>query len=152
MTSVAAVAEIAALVGHPARVNMLNALMDGRSLTASELAYVAGISAPTASAHLARLAAANLVVVTARGRERHVRLASNLVASMLEGIMTVAAIQAPPRRLPPRGNAQLRLARTCYDHLAGRLGVALADAFVDRGYAELDEDGGVLTEAGVRAL
>jgi hypothetical protein len=90
--------------------------------------------------------------VTARGRQRHVRLASNLVASMLESVMTVAAIQAPPRRRPARGNPQLRFARTCYDHLAGRLGVALADAFVARGYAELDEDGGILTETGADAL
>ena len=66
--------------------------------------------------------------------------------------MTVAAIQAPPRRLPARGNAALRLARTCYDHLAGRLGVAMADAFVARGYAEIEEDGGILTEAGAGAL
>src|SRR5215211_4416399 len=130
MTSVTGLAEIAALVGHPSRAAMLNALMDGRSLCAGELAYAARLSASTASAHLTRLMAANLVSVTVAGRRRHYRLASRLVASMLEGIMAVAAFDAPPRQPPARGNAALRLARTCYDHLAGRLGVALADAFL----------------------
>ncbi|HEX2137639.1 MAG TPA: winged helix-turn-helix domain-containing protein [Microvirga sp.] len=152
MTSLAAVAEIAALVGHPARASMLNALMDGRSWTATDLAYAARVSASTASAHLGRLAAANLVTVTPQGRHRHYRLASGLVASMLERITLVAAVQAPPRRPPAGGHAALRLARTCYDHLAGRLGVALADAFVARGYAQLDEDGGTLTAAGADML
>lgn len=148
MTSTAALAEIAALVGDPSRANMLNALMDGRALTAGELAYAARVTPPTASAHLARLAGANLVSVVAQGRHRYYRLASPLVAGMIESIMAVAAIEAPPRGVPSRVSAALRDGRTCYDHLAGRLGVAIADGMVARGYAELDDDGGHLTPAG----
>jgi DNA-binding transcriptional ArsR family regulator len=89
-------AEIASLVGDPARVNILLALMDDRALTASELAYAARVSAPTTSGHLAKLTEARLLTVVKRGRSRYFRIATPLVASMLEGIMAVAA-QAPPR-------------------------------------------------------
>lgn len=152
MISTSGLAEIAALVGDPSRANMLNALMDGRALTAGELAYAARVTPPTASAHLARLADANLVSVVAQGRHRYYRLSSPLVAGMLESIMAVAAIQAPPRRIPPRANAALREGRTCYNHLAGRLGVALTDGMVSRGYVELGEDGGQITETGAAFL
>ncbi len=152
MTSPSSLAEIAALVGDPSRACMLSVLMDGRALTAGELAYAARVTAPTASAHLARLAGANLVSVLQQGRNRYYRLASPLVAGMLESIMAVAAIAAPPRRVPSRASAALRQARTCYDHLAGRLGVALADGMVARGYAELDDDAGQLTPSGAAFL
>jgi DNA-binding transcriptional ArsR family regulator len=142
-------AEIAALVGDPARAIILDQLTDGRALTATELALSAGITPQTASAHLGKLLAARLVVVFPQGRHRYYRLASSLVANMLEGIMAVAAIEAPARYRPrsPRDEA-LRLARTCYDHLAGRLGVALADALVTRGHVVLGDDGGEVTSAG----
>src|SRR5687767_440537 len=107
MTSILSLAEVAALVGDPARANMLNALMDGRALTASELAYAARISASTASAHLTRLTAANLLSVAAQGRHRYYRLATPLVASKIEGIMAVASASAP-RRPQARGDAALR--------------------------------------------
>ncbi|MGL1334910.1 ArsR/SmtB family transcription factor, partial [Vibrio parahaemolyticus] len=81
--------EVAALVGDPARANMLTALMAGKALTASELAYVAGVAPPTASGHLAKLAEARLVVVAAQGRHRYFRLASAQVARMLESLMAV---------------------------------------------------------------
>jgi DNA-binding transcriptional ArsR family regulator len=141
-------AEIGALIGDPARANMLAALIDGRSLTAKELAYVAGVAPQTASGHLARLAAANLVALSARGRFHYYRLASALVGQMLEGVMAVAAVQLPPRRLPARIDAGMRLARTCYDHVAGQLGVGIADMLVARGHVELAEDGGQITETG----
>ena len=131
--------EVAALAGDPARAGMLHALMDGRALTASELASVAGITAQTASSHLARMTEAGLLTVEKQGRHRYHRLASPAVAQMMETIMQVAStLEQPQRRLSvgPR-DAALRAARTCYDHLAGRLGVALADAMVARGYAEL---------------
>jgi DNA-binding transcriptional ArsR family regulator len=153
MASNARFAEVAALAGDPARAGMLHALMDGRALTASELASVAGVSAQTASSHLARMAAGGLLAVEKQGRHRYHRLASPAVAQMMESIMQVASIAEPRRRLTvgPR-DAALRAARTCYDHLAGRLGVALADALVAAGHAELAFDAGLLTESGVALL
>src|SRR5579863_7195356 len=123
MTTGPYIAEIAALVGDPARANMLSALMDGRALCAGELAYAARVSPQTASAHLAKLVEARLIAPQQQGRHRYFRLASAKVAQMLEGLMAVAA-DGPPRYRPPSlRDAQMRNARTCYDHLAGRLGV-----------------------------
>ena len=142
-------AEIAALIGDPARANMLDALLDGRALTAGELAYVAHVAPPTASGHLGKLTECGLLSVVTQGRHRYFRLATPMVASMLESIMAVAAVQGAPRYRPrsPKDEA-LRLARTCYDHLAGRLGVALTDAVVAGGFVALGEDGGEVTDAG----
>jgi DNA-binding transcriptional ArsR family regulator len=155
MASNAMFAEIAALAGDPARAGMLHALMDGRALTASELAHVAGIAPQTASGHLARMTAVGLLSVEKQGRHRYHRLASPAVAQMMESIMQVASDLpsdlAPAHRplcVGPR-DAALRAARTCYDHLAGRLGVALADALVAGGYAELANDAGLVTDAGM---
>jgi DNA-binding transcriptional ArsR family regulator len=157
MVSNATFAEIAALAGDPARAGMLHALMDGRALTASELAHVAGVAPQTASGHLARMTAAGLLCVERQGRHRYHRLASPAVAQMMESIMQVAsdsvsalALASSRRTLSvgPR-DAALRAARTCYDHLAGRLGVAVADALVAGGYAELAQDAGLVTDAGM---
>ncbi len=146
-------AEIGALVGDPARANILAALMDGRALTAGELAYVAGVMPQTASGHLAKLSEANLLALEKQGRHRYYRLHSPLVGRMLEGILAVAAVQLPARRLPPsRIEEQMRTARTCYDHIAGRLGVGIADALTGRGHVVLAEDGGEVTETGVAFL
>ena len=142
-------AEIAALVGDPARANMLSALADGRSLSASELAYFAGVSPQTASGHLAKLTEAHLLAVAKQGRHRYYRLATARIGHMMEGIMAVAADRPPRDRPSSRVDAGLRLARTCYDHLAGRLGVGLADALTERGHLVLTEDGGEMTDAGV---
>jgi DNA-binding transcriptional ArsR family regulator len=158
MASNAMFAEIATLAGDPARAGMLHALMDGRALTASELAHVAGIAPQTASGHLARMTAAGLLSVERQGRHRYHRLASPAVAQMMESIMQVASDLASdsasmrrPLSVGPR-DAALRAARTCYDHLAGRLGVALADALVAGGYAELAHDAGLVTDAGMELL
>jgi len=151
MTSQSAFTEIAALAGDPARAGMLHALMDGRALTASELARVAGITPQTASGHLARLAVAGLLAVEKQGRHRYHRLASPAVAQMMEVIMQVASglgTERPRLVVGPR-DAALRSARTCYDHLAGRLGVAIADAFVEGGQIELAGDGGMVTDGGI---
>src|SRR5258708_24453047 len=94
------IAEVAALVGDPARENMLFALMDGRALTAGELAYAGRITPQTASMHLRKLAESNLIVVAKQGRHRYYRLASREVARMLESIASVAGGAAPPY-LPP---------------------------------------------------
>lgn len=151
MTSQARFAEVAALVGDPARASMLHALLDGRALTASELATIAGITPQTASGHLAKLAEAGLMTVVKQGRHRYHRLASPKVADMMESIMRVAATVAAPARslrIGPK-DAALRAARTCYDHLAGTLAVALADAMIEKGLVELGDDAGMVTERGL---
>ena len=154
MASNAMFAQVASLAGDPARAGMLHALMDGRALTASELARVAHVTPQTASGHLARMAAVGLLSVEKQGRHRYHRLASPVVAQMIESIMQVASgleSARPPLSVGPK-DAALRAARTCYDHLAGRLGVALADALVAGGYAELATDAGVVTDAGLALL
>ena len=153
MVVAANLVEVAALVGDTARATILAALMGGQALTASELAYIARISRPTASEHLTKLVEARLIAVTKQGRYRYYRIASPLVARMLESIIAVAAIDVPPRYQPRSiQDDALRFARTCYDHLAGQVGVAIADALVANGHIVLTEDGGELTAAGARFL
>ncbi len=149
MVVAANMVEVAALVGDTARATMLGALMGGQALTATELAFLARISRPTASEHLVRLLDARLISVTPRGRFRYDRITSPLVGQMLESMISVAALELPPRHRPrsARDDALCR-ARTCYDHMAGRLGVAVADALVARSFVHLSEDGGLVTDAG----
>jgi DNA-binding transcriptional ArsR family regulator len=151
------VAGVAALLGDPTRAVMLDALMDGRARPAGELARTAGIAPSTASEHLARLVAGRLLVVEPNGRERRYRLASAEVADVLEALSRLGS-EAPVSSLRTAGRRDaLQAARTCYDHLAGRLGVAVTDALVARdllrprdGSFDLSEDGAVfLTEIGV---
>lgn len=127
---------IAALFADSARIEMLKALLDGRALPASELASAAGISRSTASAHLDRMVRSELVVVRRQGRHAYYRLASSAAPSVMETLAALAVL-AParhPSSLRSWRKAQaLGRARTCYDHLAGRLGVALADSLQRRG-------------------
>ena len=150
-----ALAETAALVGDPARAAILMALMGGRALTASELARAAGVTPQTASGHLARLAAAGLLATQRQGRHHYHRLASPAVAQMLESILEVSQNGAAAARRPivtgPR-DAAMRAARTCYDHLAGQLGVGLADSLTGHGHVELSAEAGALTDSGVAFL
>lgn len=153
MVAAANMVEVAALVGDTARATMLAALMGGQALTSSELAALARISRPTASGHLTKLINARLLAVTQKRRHRYYRIASPLVAKMLESIKAVAALETPPRHQPRSAqNDALRYARTCYDHLAGRLGVAIADAMVAKRFIVLTEEGGEVTPAGARFL
>jgi DNA-binding transcriptional ArsR family regulator len=153
MVAAANMVEVAALVGDTARATMLAALMSGQALTSSELASLAHISRPTASGHLGKLVAARLLAVSQKRRNRYYRIASPLVARMLESIKAVAAIETPARHRPRSAQDDaLRFARTCYDHLAGRLGVAIADALVARRLIVLTEEGGEVTPAGARFL
>jgi DNA-binding transcriptional ArsR family regulator len=148
MTAPVSLAEVAALVGDPARANILCALLDGRALTASELAYAANVSPQTTSGHLAKLTQAHLLDAMKQGRHRYYRIATPLVAQMLEGIMAVA-VHAPPRHRPAsKVDEAMRTARTCYDHIAGRLGVGLADTLCGRGHVVLGQDGGEITPQG----
>jgi len=130
------IAQAAALIGDPARANMLVALIDGRALTAGELAHIAGISPQTASGHLARLRESGLVDLAVQGRHRYYRLASTDVARALEALMVVAE-RGTKRHRPtgPRAPA-MRWARTCYDHLAGEVAVALTDRLIEDGAIE----------------
>ena len=148
MTEGPYIAEIAALVGDPARANILLALMAGQALTAGELAYSARVAPQTASAHLGKLVAGGLLALEKQGRHRYFRLASPEVAGMIESLMAVAIDGAPRHRPASRCDGALRQARTCYDHLAGRLGVALADTLLFRGHVVLDDDGGRITDDG----
>jgi DNA-binding transcriptional ArsR family regulator len=151
MVAAANLVEVAALVGDTARATMLNALMGGQSLTASELAYCANVSRSTASGHLSKLVAARLLTVTHKRRFSYYRIASPLVATMLESIKVVAAIEVPPRRQPRSANDDaLRFARSCYDHLAGQVGVAVTDALVAMGHIVLTDEGGEVTSSGER--
>jgi DNA-binding transcriptional ArsR family regulator len=147
MSDITRMASVAALLGDPARANILVALMDGRALTAKELAFAARVSPSTTSGHLARLTAAELLAVDSQGRHRYFRLASPLVGQMLESVMAVAGPDLRPATTW-RGGEALRTARTCYDHLAGRLGVALADSLTRDGHVALANDGGEVTEQG----
>ncbi len=152
MFSIAAFAETAALVGDPGRANMLMALMDGRALTASELARAAGITPQTASGHLAKLLAAGLLSSQRQGRHHYHRLTSPAVARMLESIIEVSQTSgrpAPKTVVTGPRDAAMREARTCWDHLAGRLGVRLADALVAAGHVELSPEGGAVTDSGL---
>ncbi|WP_018388692.1 helix-turn-helix transcriptional regulator [Ancylobacter sp. FA202] len=137
----ARIAEIAALLGDPARANMLLALMGGPALTAGELARHAGVSAPTTSGHLAKLAAAGVVAARAQGRHRYYRLASREIAEVLHALMLAATLGPPRHRPPGPRDGALRLARSCYDHLAGRLAVALLGALEAQGHLRLSSDG-----------
>jgi len=148
MVTISSMAEVASLVGEPARAAMLQALMDGRALTATELAFVANITPQTASSHLGQLCASGLVSVLRQGRYRYHRIATPQVAQLLESLMLVAAGTLTTRaRTGPRDES-LRTARTCYDHIAGQLGVGIADAMKQQGWVEIDDDAGVLTTSG----
>ena len=146
------IAEIAALVGDPARATMVSALLDGRALTASELAVAARITPQTASTHLAKLTEAGLLSVVRAGRHRYFRLASPTVADMIDGIVAVALEKRPHFRPLSRHARALSAARICYDHLAGRLSVDLTDAFVARGYVVLHDAAAEITTAGARCF
>jgi DNA-binding transcriptional ArsR family regulator len=145
MLSSAGLAETAALVGEPARTAMLVTLMDGRALTAGELARAAGVTPQTASGHLVRMLDAGLLALERQGRHRYYRLASPAIGAMLESMMVAAA--PPPVRTGPRDSA-MRRARICYDHLAGEVAVAITDAMRARGQIDLASDGAALTAAG----
>lgn len=152
MEGVNEVAEVAALVGDPARANMLCALLGGRALTASELAYSARITPQTASGHLGKLTEAKLLALVKQGRHRYYRLAGPRVGRMLESLMDVASM-APPRYRPlSRLEKKWRRARTCYDHLAGQLGVGIAEQLCAHGHLVLGDEGGDITESGGKLL
>jgi DNA-binding transcriptional ArsR family regulator len=145
-------AAVAGLLGHPARSAMVDALMAGEGLSAGELARAAGVAPSTASQHLGRLVDGGLVTVVADGRQREHRLAGPEVAEALEALARICP-PTPVRSLRHAGARDaLAHARTCYDHLAGAVGVALADALEDRGWLAPNGEGWQVTEAGEAGL
>jgi DNA-binding transcriptional ArsR family regulator len=135
----------ASLLADPTRAAMLTALLDDRPLAAGELARLAGVSPATASAHLARLLGGGLVTVVSQGRHRYYRLAGPQVAAALEALAHLSSV-TPVRSLrQSQDAAALAEARTCYDHLAGRAGVALLDALLERRLLAPAPNGGQLT-------
>ncbi len=142
------IAQIGALIGDPARANMLTALMGGKALTATELAAAGGITLQTASTHLAKLEAGRLLAQRKQGRHRYFTLADDAVGKLLEGIMGFAAGRGHLRHQPGPKEPALRKARICYDHLAGDYGVRMLDSLVARGAIDAVGDGLALTAKG----
>lgn len=142
------IAEVAALLGEPSRATILTSLMDGRFHTASELALMTGITPQTASFHLSKLIEGRLITFEKHGRHRYYQLAHQDIAQLLESFL---AISSPPevRSLRQSGQVQLlREARTCYDHLAGKLGVDLTDAMLANQYLQKGETEFIVTAKG----
>jgi DNA-binding transcriptional ArsR family regulator len=141
------IAMIAALVGDPARCNMLTALMSGRALTASELAQEAGVTPQTASSHLAKLEGGQLITPEKQGRHRYYRIAGPEVAAALESLMVLATRAGVRVRTGPKDPA-LRRARVCYDHLAGSFGVRMLDAMTEKKFIRQHKGAVALTPEG----
>jgi DNA-binding transcriptional ArsR family regulator len=138
------------LIADAARAAMLMALADGRARPAGDLAFAAGVTAQTASSHLAKLLDGGLLAVEKEGRHRYYRLADPRVAEVLEGLASIGA-NRPVRHRPLNRDAQkLRFARCCYDHLAGQIGVAVTQSLMARGYLEAGRERRLeVTPAGV---
>ena len=126
------IAAAAHLIADPARASILIALLDGKARPAGELAYAAGVTPQTASTHLAKLLDGGLLAVETEGRHRYYRLAGGHVAQVIETLATIGPADSVRRRAPSRDARHLQFARSCYDHLAGRLGVAVTQALQDR--------------------
>ena len=145
-------ATVASLIGDPTRAMMLSALLGGQSLPASELAYRAHITAQTASSHLSKLIEGGLLTVQRTGRHRYYQLKNADVAHILEAM---AVIAPAARTKTPHESEELKAlcsARTCYDHLAGKLGVALTQSLVDKGFISVDEVNYQVTDEGSKWL
>jgi len=152
MTALLPLPDLARLLSSPARATMLAALQEGRALAAGELARTAGVAPSTASEHLAVLGDAGLVTALSSGRHRYYRLSGPDVADLVEAWFRLAP-PAPPRSLRASKQARsLAFARTCYDHLAGRLGVAVHEAMLQRGWLVATTDGYDVTAAGAVGL
>ena len=142
------IARIAALIGDPARANMLTALMSGKALTATELSQEAGITLQTASSHLAKLDEGGLLMPRKQGRHKYFSLANDEVAHVLEALMGLAAGSGHLRtRIGPR-DEELRKACVCYNHLAGHMGIQMYDSFLRQGFLDMSADGLTLTKTG----
>ncbi|MCV6574505.1 MAG: ArsR family transcriptional regulator [Cohaesibacter sp.] len=142
------ITRIAALIGDPARANMLIALLSGKALTVTELSQEAGITLQTASSHLAKLDEGGLLIPRKQGRHKYFALANDEVAHILEALMGLAAGSGHVRsRTGPR-DAELRKARICYNHLAGHKGIQLYDSLLRQHFLTIKNDELILTQMG----
>lgn len=146
------IAALAALITEPARTAMLMHLLDGRSWTARELAGIAGVSASTASVHLRKLVAAQLIRMSPLGRHRYFRIVNVEIARLLEQLARLAPKRRPETPGARRAAAGLRHARLCYDHLAGRLGVAITASMLRSGWVVEAEPWFRLTDSGRQVM
>ncbi|MFM0208155.1 helix-turn-helix transcriptional regulator [Paraburkholderia sediminicola] len=128
------IASVAHLIAEPVRSVMLITLADGSALSASALAEVAGVTAQTASSHLAKLLDGGLLSVESKGRHRYYRLAGAHVSHLLESLASVGPVTPAWRNTPNRAAQALRFARCCYDHLAGQIGVEVTQSMLTRGF------------------
>lgn len=142
------ISQIGALIGDPARANILAALMDGMALTATELAEVAGVTAQTASTHLAKLEAGGLIRPQKQGRHKYFSLAGPVVGQLIESLTVFAAARGHMRHRPGPKDEAMRKARICYDHLAGDLGVLMFDSLIKRRHLNFDDTAIALTSDG----
>jgi DNA-binding transcriptional ArsR family regulator len=152
MLADADLAAVGRTLGDAHRARFLLALLSGEELAAGQLAARAGTSSSLTSAHLAKLLESGLVTVETRGRQRYYRIASAQVAQSIEALLAIAPPRAARSLREASGGSSLRRARTCYDHLAGQLGVALADAFERDGVLAAADGGWRLTGDGQRRL
>lgn len=142
------IARIAALIGDPARANMLVALMSGKALTVSELAAEAGVTLQTASSHLSKLDDGGLLRARKQGRHKYFALADDGVAQVLEGLMGLAAGAGHLRQRTGPRDAALRRARVCYNHLAGDMGTRMFDSLMAQGHLSVSDDRLALSDSG----
>jgi len=142
------IAQTAALIGDPARANMLVALLDGHALTATELAHEAGVTKQTASSHLAKLTGGGLLRREVQGRHHYFCLNGADVGAVLEALMGVSAARTGPRTRPGPRDPALRHARVCYDHLAGEMGVKLYEHAQSAGWISGGAEELILTKSG----
>jgi DNA-binding transcriptional ArsR family regulator len=146
------ISEVASLLADPARVAMLTALLDGEARPAGELARIANLSAQAASAHLAKLTAAQMLVKAREGRHHYYRMAKPEVGLALEALAVVSPAAKQPAIQESDEARALRFARTCYDHLAGRFAVQMADALVRKQLLSIGSREFQLTHSGERFL
>jgi DNA-binding transcriptional ArsR family regulator len=142
------IASVAALVADPTRARMLTVLMDGRALTATELALEGGVTPSTTSSHLARLTASGLVSIAKQGRHRYFRIAAPEVAAVLERLMSIAPRHPQPAVHTGPRDETMRRARVCYDHLAGETAVRLMERLRQRDLVAGSDEAISLTPAG----
>ncbi|UNL95192.1 transcriptional regulator [Paenibacillus polymyxa] len=148
MSTQSNVAMIASLVSEPSRAAILTALLDGRFHTASELAHMAGIKPQTASFHLAKMTEAQVITVEKQGRHRYYGIQDPEVAQMMESLLSIAPPVPIKSFKQASENEAIRLARTCYDHVAGHLGVQIMSFFMQKGILSEDQDGLHITQQG----
>ena len=149
MDVISRTAVAAKLIGEPTRAQMLVALLGGRAMTATELAHGANVSPQTASSHLSQMLEGNLLALEKQGRHRYYRLANPDVATAIEALMSLTPEQAESQT---QALEPIHLARSCYDHVAGRVGVALADAFQEKDWLRTNDKNFDITKKGDRGF